>query len=77
MTDTRIWGTLTKKQVEVLREFLQRFMDICPDADNKIDPADKKRIAKVRDALDEKIDRRFEFTRDDEMFLRNIGSNLE
>jgi hypothetical protein len=47
MADFRIWGTLTKKQVEVLREFIQRFIDICPDADNKIDPADKKRIATV------------------------------
>jgi hypothetical protein len=45
MSDSRIWGTLTKKQVEVLREFLQRFIAICPDADNQIDPADRKRIA--------------------------------
>ena len=30
MADTRIWGTLAKKQVEVLREFLNRFIDICP-----------------------------------------------
>lgn len=45
---SNIWGTLTKDQVEVLREFLNRFIDICPDADNKIDPADKKRIAKVK-----------------------------
>jgi hypothetical protein len=45
------WGTLTKKEVEVLREFLHRFIDICPDADNKIDPADKKRIAKVKKIL--------------------------
>ena len=51
MTDTRLWSTLTKKQVEVLREFLQRFIEVCPDADNKIDPADKKRIAKVRKVL--------------------------
>jgi len=36
MADTRIWGTLTKKQVEVLREFLQRFVAICPDEDGKI-----------------------------------------
>ena len=49
MSDT--WGTLTKKEVEVLREFLQRFIDICTDADNKIDPADKKRIAKVKKIL--------------------------
>ncbi len=47
----RIWGTLTKKQVEVLREFLNRFIATCPDADNKIDPADKKRIAKVKKIL--------------------------
>jgi hypothetical protein len=49
--DNRVWGTLTKKQVEVLREFLLRFIDICPDADNKIDPADKKRIEKVKKIL--------------------------
>jgi hypothetical protein len=49
--DDRVWGTLTKKQVEILREFLHRFIDICPDADNKIDPADKKRIAKVKKIL--------------------------
>ena len=49
--DDRVWGTLTKKQVEVLREFLDRFIDICPDADNKIDPADKRRIAKVKKIL--------------------------
>jgi hypothetical protein len=49
--DTRVWGTLTKKQVEVLREFLNRFIDICPDADNKIDPADKKRIRTVKKIL--------------------------
>jgi hypothetical protein len=49
--DDRVWGTLTKKQVEVLREFLDRFIDICPDADNKIDPADKKRIARVKRIL--------------------------
>jgi hypothetical protein len=51
MTDTRVWGTLTKKQVEVLREFLNRFIDICPDADNRIDPSDRKRIAKVKRIL--------------------------
>jgi hypothetical protein len=51
MADTRIWGTLTKKQVEVLREFLNRFIAICPDVDNKVDPADKKRIAKVKKIL--------------------------
>jgi hypothetical protein len=51
MADTRIWGTLTKTQHEVLREFLNPFIDICPDADNKIDPADKKRIAKVKKIL--------------------------
>ena len=48
MANTRIWGTLTKKQVEVLREFLNCFIHICPVADNKIDPADKKRIAILR-----------------------------
>ena len=51
MADSRIWGTLTKTQHEVLREFLNRFIDICPDADNKIDPADKKRIARVKRIL--------------------------
>jgi hypothetical protein len=51
MMDTRIWGTLTKTQHEVLREFLNRFVHICPDADNKIDPANKKRIAKVKKIL--------------------------
>jgi hypothetical protein len=49
--DSRVWGTLTKTQHEVLREFLQRFIDICPDEDNKIDPADKQRIAKVKKVL--------------------------
>ncbi len=51
MADTRIWDTLTKTQHEVLQEFLHRFIDICPNADNKIDPADKKRIAKVKKIL--------------------------
>ena len=46
-----VWGTLSLTEVEVLREFLQRFIDICPDADNKIDPADRKRIAKVKKIL--------------------------
>lgn len=49
--NNRIWGTLTKTQHEVLREFVQRFIDICPDAENKTDPADKKRIAKVKKIL--------------------------
>ena len=35
MADTRVWGTLTKKQVEVLREFLNRFIAVCPDADTR------------------------------------------
>jgi hypothetical protein len=48
---SNIWGTLTMKQVEVLREFLDRFIAVCPDADNRIDPADKKRIAKVKKIL--------------------------
>jgi hypothetical protein len=52
MKERRIWGTLTKTQHEVLCEFLNRFIDICPDSDNKIDPADRKRIAKVRKILD-------------------------
>jgi len=51
MVDTRVWGTLMKKQVEVLREFLNRFIAICPDADNEIDPADKRRIAAVKQIL--------------------------
>jgi hypothetical protein len=47
----QVWGTLTIEEVETLREFLERFIDVCPDADNKIDPADRKRIAKVRKVL--------------------------
>jgi hypothetical protein len=54
--DDRDWGTLTKKQVEVLREFLQRFIEICPDADNKIDPGDRKRIAAVKKILNSMTD---------------------
>jgi len=46
-----IWGTLNLTEVEVLREFLNRFISVCPDADNKIDAADKKRIAKVKKIL--------------------------
>ena len=46
-----IWGTLNLAEVEVLREFLNRFIDVCSDADNKIDPADKKRIANVKKIL--------------------------
>jgi hypothetical protein len=49
--DSRIWGTLTKKQVEVLREFLDRFVAICADADNNIDRADQRRIAAVKKIL--------------------------
>jgi hypothetical protein len=49
--DNRTWGTLTKKQVEVLREFLDRFVAVCADADNRIDPADRKRIATVKKIL--------------------------
>jgi hypothetical protein len=52
MNERRIWGTLTKTQHEVLCEFLYHLIDICPDTDNKIDPADTKRIAKVRKILD-------------------------
>jgi hypothetical protein len=51
MVGTRVWGALTKKQVEVLRKFLNRFIAICPDADNKIDPADRRRIAAVKKIL--------------------------
>ena len=51
MADSRIFGTLTEKEAEVLREFLQRFIQICPDADNKIEPADRKRIARVKKIL--------------------------
>ena len=46
-----IWSTLTKTEHEDLREFLNRFIYICPDADNKIDPADKKRVATVKKIL--------------------------
>lgn len=28
------FGTLTKREAEVLCEFLQRFIQICPNADN-------------------------------------------
>ena len=45
------FGMLTKREAEVLREFLERFIAICPDADNKIGPADRKRIAKVKKIL--------------------------
>jgi hypothetical protein len=51
MADSRILGALTKKEAEVLREFLQRFIQICPIADNKIDPPDRKRIARVKKIL--------------------------
>jgi hypothetical protein len=51
MANSRIFGTLTKKEAEVLREFLKRFIEVCPDADNKIDPADRKRIAAVKKIL--------------------------
>jgi hypothetical protein len=49
--DSRTWGTITKAQHAALAEFLARFVVICPDADNRIDPADKKRIATVRKIL--------------------------
>ncbi len=49
--NSRVWGTLAKTQHEVLREFLNRFIDICPNADNNIDPTDKKQIAKVEKIL--------------------------
>ncbi len=49
--DSRTWGTLTKVQHTILVEFLQRFVAICPDADNHIDPADRKRIAQVKKIL--------------------------
>ena len=51
MVDTRIFGTLTKREAEVLREFVQRFIVICPDDDGKLDPADKKRIRAVKKIL--------------------------
>lgn len=47
----REWGTLTVREVTILREFLDRFISICPDADNNIDPADRERIAKVKKIL--------------------------
>ena len=43
----QIWGTLTRGQLETLRDFLVRFVMICPDVDNKIDPADRKRIREI------------------------------
>jgi hypothetical protein len=54
MTNTRIWGTLTKTQHKVLCEFLKRFMNISPDIDNNVDSADKKRIARVKKILNGK-----------------------
>lgn len=45
------WGTLTKKQVAVLRELVERFAIICADSDNKIDPADRKRFTAARRIL--------------------------
>jgi hypothetical protein len=35
----------------LLREVSNRFIDNCPDADNKIDPVDKKRVAAVKKIL--------------------------
>jgi hypothetical protein len=49
--DSRIWGTLTKAQHVTLCEFLFRFMQVCTDVNNTVDPADKRRIAKVRKIL--------------------------
>lgn len=43
--------TLKAREVLILREFLQRFIVLCPDDDGKIDPADKRRIAKVEKIL--------------------------
>jgi hypothetical protein len=45
------FGMLTKREAEVLGEFLQRFIEVCPDADNNIDPADRKRIRAVKEIL--------------------------
>lgn len=42
--NTREWGTLTKQEAAILRELLDRFIAVCPDADNHTDPADLKRI---------------------------------
>jgi hypothetical protein len=44
---SQIWGTLTRGQIETLREFFVRFAMVCPDVDGKIDPADRKRIREV------------------------------
>jgi hypothetical protein len=43
----QIWGTLTLDQIMTLRELLVRFAMVCPPADGKIDPADRKRIREV------------------------------
>ena len=43
----QMWCTLTRGQIEILREFLVRFAMICPDVDGKIDAADRKRIRDV------------------------------
>jgi hypothetical protein len=45
--DPLAWGTMTNTHHKILREFLQRFIGICPDADNEINPSDKKRIAQM------------------------------
>ena len=47
MANSRIFGTLTKKEAEVLREFLQRFIAICPEDDGEIDLTDRKCIAAI------------------------------
>lgn len=51
MTDTSIWGTLTKTQHKMLCEFLKRFINISPDIDKNVGAADKKRIARVKKIL--------------------------
>lgn len=45
------WGALSRREAEVLPEFLQRFITICPDDGGKTDPADKKRIRAVKRIL--------------------------
>lgn len=42
---------LTKREAEVLRELLQRFIEVCPDADNRIDSAERKCIANEKRIL--------------------------
>jgi hypothetical protein len=39
---------VSKQDIEALRELLGRFEHVCRDADGDIDPADKKRLVRVK-----------------------------